>query len=127
MPRKKEQPLTTLTHNGVTLPLIEWAKRTGQSATCLRARIKLGWPIADALYRPRTGRGQPAFSDREKRQAEHMNAAFNKLVQEVDYALRTFQRHMKATLKEPLLDRGMVANFSENLPDRTHPSTQDRM
>lgn len=127
MPRKKEQPLTTLTHNGLTLPLIEWAKRTGQSATCLRARIKLGWPIADALYRPRTGRGQPAFSDREKRQAEHMNAAFNKLVQEVDYALRTFKRRMEATLKGPINDRGMVANFSENLPDRTPPSTQDRM
>jgi hypothetical protein len=88
MPRKKE--LTMLTHDGVTLPLIEWAKRTGQSDTCLRARIRLGWPIADALYRPRNSRGQ--LSVREKRQAERLNVAFNKLVHEVDYALRTFQR-----------------------------------
>lgn len=79
MPLKKEQPLMMITHDGVTLPLVEWAKRTGQSDTCLRARIKLGWPIADALYRPRTRRGKPAFSDREKRQAEHLNIAFNKL------------------------------------------------
>jgi hypothetical protein len=104
MPFKKG--LTTLTHDGVTLPLVEWAKRTGQSDACLRARIKLGWPIADALYRPRTGRGQPAFSEREKRQAERLNVAFNKLIHDVDHALRTFQLRMKATLKEPIWDRG---------------------
>lgn len=42
-----------LTHNGATLSLTEWAKRTEISVWTLTHRLdKLGWKVSDALTRP---------------------------------------------------------------------------
>lgn len=42
----------TLTHEGVTLPLVEWAKRTGIARTAITERIRRGWTVSAALTRP---------------------------------------------------------------------------
>lgn len=42
----------TLTHNDETLPLPEWSERTGISIDSIRARLKMGWSVEDALTRP---------------------------------------------------------------------------
>lgn len=40
-----------LTHEGVTLSLIEWSERSGINLATLLTRIKHGWSPADALQR----------------------------------------------------------------------------
>lgn len=51
---------TWLTHNGLTLPLYEWAKRLGLSRAMLRYRVKRGWPVEQALS-PERSPGQRPF------------------------------------------------------------------
>jgi hypothetical protein len=47
----------TLTHNGRTRCLSDWAKETGLKAETIWARIKRhGWSVADALETPRYGK-----------------------------------------------------------------------
>lgn len=41
-----------LTFAGQTLPLAEWAGRSGLSAKTLQTRVRLGWPPAEALLTP---------------------------------------------------------------------------
>ena len=41
-----------LTCDGVTLPIREWARRTGIERTTIVHRIKAGWTVEDALARP---------------------------------------------------------------------------
>lgn len=47
--RRNQPGVVTITHNGETLHVSDWAERTGISATTIARRIKLGWPVADAL------------------------------------------------------------------------------
>ena len=49
-------PPQLLTHNGETLPLSEWARRTGLHKEVIRQRLRLGWPPAEALAVPVRGR-----------------------------------------------------------------------
>jgi hypothetical protein len=43
-----------LTHDGISLPLCDWAQRVGLHRTTIAARLGLGWPVARALTeRPR--------------------------------------------------------------------------
>lgn len=42
----------TLTYNGETLTLTQWAKRTGLDYGTLKWRLNRGWSIEDALYKP---------------------------------------------------------------------------
>ena len=46
-----------LTFNGETLPISEWAERTGLGKTTIRQRIHRGWPVADALSTTRATNG----------------------------------------------------------------------
>lgn len=39
------------THNGMTLTLADWAKRTGINKRSLRSRIKMGWPMERVISR----------------------------------------------------------------------------
>lgn len=120
MPRKKATPAQTLTHDGVTLTLVEWAKLTDQSASCLRNRLRLGWSIAEALHTPR----RPIANHTTRRQVtEPLNDAFDKLIHNMDRALRAFQRRMNAVLNESMTP-GEVDDFLETPPDRMSPSTQ---
>ncbi|MBN9523543.1 site-specific integrase [bacterium] len=57
-------PPRTLTHDGKTLPIAVWAKRTRIPVNTIRSRIdKQGWSVADALGTPVTTK----FSPRRKR------------------------------------------------------------
>ena len=80
----------------------------------------MGWPIAEALYTQR--RDYESIDAKTKQQSERLNVAFNKLVHEVDYALRAFQRHMEAALGEQI-DRGTLptswkASLTDHPPQR---------
>lgn len=41
-----------LTHNGETLLISEWAKRTGISEGCIRLRLRKGWEVSRTLTEP---------------------------------------------------------------------------
>jgi hypothetical protein len=124
MPRKKATPAQTLTHDGVTLTLVEWAKRTDQSASCLRNRLRLGWSITEALCTPR----RPIANHMMRPQVtERLNDAFDKLVHDVDRALRAFQRRMNAVLNEPVADPPVFDNFDKHRPDQSSPSAPDSL
>jgi hypothetical protein len=41
-----------ITHDGVTLCVVEWAERIGISYAALTSRLKYGWSVVDALTRP---------------------------------------------------------------------------
>lgn len=41
-----------ITYDGKTQSVVEWAKEVGISRNVLLVRLKLGWPIADALTSP---------------------------------------------------------------------------
>lgn len=46
-------PARELTHDGLTLPITEWAARRGLPVETIRVRInRLGWSVADALTTP---------------------------------------------------------------------------
>ncbi|WP_202659142.1 hypothetical protein [Fuscibacter oryzae] len=47
--RRRRGPNRVLTYNGETLPLGEWATRTGLQAQTIAKRIKNGWPVERAL------------------------------------------------------------------------------
>lgn len=53
-------PSPKLTHAGETLSVTEWAKRTGITSTTIRARLAMGWTVADALTRPVDKSKKPA-------------------------------------------------------------------
>ena len=41
-----------LTHNGITLPLTDWAAKIGVNQKALDSRLRLGWSVGDALATP---------------------------------------------------------------------------
>lgn len=47
-----------LTHNGETLTVYEWARRTGLSDGAIRYRMKQGWSVAKTLTTPATITGK---------------------------------------------------------------------
>ena len=46
-----------LTHQGETLPIAEWADRTGINRKCIQMRLRRGWSVGDALSLPTEPRG----------------------------------------------------------------------
>jgi len=42
-----------LTHNGETLPVVEWAERLGLPYTTILSRLRIGWSVEKALSTPR--------------------------------------------------------------------------
>lgn len=47
---------TRITHNGETLTIVEWSERVSIGESTIRRRLKLGWPVMDALeVRPVAG------------------------------------------------------------------------
>jgi hypothetical protein len=48
----------TVTHDGLTLTISEWAKRTNQTPFTLRYRLDAGWPIEQALHQPLHSNGR---------------------------------------------------------------------
>ena len=123
----------TITHNGVTLTITEWAKRTDQMPRTLRWRLNAGWPIEQALHLPLDPRGrertdrqeQTMRLDRELRtKAVQINREFGKLVFAVDSALRSFREKLNSLLPDEQTP-GVVKQPAESPPNRTIPSAQD--
>lgn len=50
-----------LTHNGQTLPVREWARRTGLHFNTILGRLRRGWTVADALRKTPDARFQPGY------------------------------------------------------------------
>lgn len=50
---RTKKPVETVTHQGLTLSIPEWADRVGLSRQCLRHRIKNGWSSERALTEPK--------------------------------------------------------------------------
>jgi hypothetical protein len=46
------QPRPTITHNGETMSLVDWSKRTGIHYCTLHQRLKAGWP-AERILTPK--------------------------------------------------------------------------
>lgn len=95
-------PARTITHNGITLTIKEWAKRTNQLPGTLRWRLSAGWPIAQALHAsPYPASGDRNWTDRRlKSEAHQIKQEFGKLVFSVDEALRTFRNKLGTLLSE---------------------------
>lgn len=51
---KNRRNALLITHDGITLNLVEWAERRGLHRSCISERLKLGWAVAQALgFEPR--------------------------------------------------------------------------
>jgi hypothetical protein len=116
-------PKHTITHNGLTLSITEWAKRTNQSVPTLRYRLNAGWPTERALFEP-IQLGRPRMGQRNSVRAIQFEREFSKLVLAVDNALRTFRDKLNSLLPDDDTP-GVVENISIEPSDRCHPSTQD--
>jgi len=71
---------TTLTYNGETLTLRQWAHRLGCSHQVLRERLRLGWSVKRTLTTP-----APCI------RSIAADEAFDTLVLSIDHALRVYQ------------------------------------
>jgi hypothetical protein len=126
-------PARTITHDGITLTIAEWAERTNQMPRTLRWRLNAGWPIEQALQLPL----QPAGSNRQEHvelrdridrrvnaKALQIRNEFSKLVFALDNALRTFRESLDTLLPDEDTG-GWVNQPAESPPNRTIPSVED--
>lgn len=116
-------PARTITHNGLTMTIPEWAKHTNQQVGSLRYRLNSGWPIEAALFR-RTQMGRPRASEENVFVAIKLEREFGRLVLTVDNALRTFRNKLHTLLPDADTP-GVVENIVSEPNDRCHPSIQD--
>jgi hypothetical protein len=125
-------PVRTLTHNGITLTIAQWAKRNNLGAQTLRHRLDAGWPIEQALFRqPHNGGDIAGFKPGRAEQSLQVRTVklrreFTKLVFELDNALRTFRQKLDALLPDERT--GGRSDLPEDSPsDRTIPTAQDSL
>lgn len=57
--------MRTLTYKGITKTIPEWAAEVGLEVPTLRARLKAGWSIKNALFRIPLGRYRTAKTMKE--------------------------------------------------------------
>lgn len=126
----------TVTHDGQTLTIRQWASRSNLSPFVLRYRLDAGWPVALALSTPLHSCGRKpvsnvrsAVQEREARafnaKAGHVRSEFDKLVNNIDRALTAFNSKINWLLSEEA-DTGGYQPISENEPfDRTTRTAQD--
>jgi hypothetical protein len=124
MPRKHR----TITLNGETLTIPQWAKRLNMGAHAIRYRLNTGWSVEEALTTPHTGLGRPVYAERirihhrRKSTAELFACEFSRLVRDIDTSLRVFRNRLVAISGQ---DPGVAENISEEPFDRATPSTQE--
>jgi hypothetical protein len=116
-------PIRTLTFNGETLTIRQWAARIGLSAQVVRYRLDAGWPMAEVLSPMKQSPGSKSHVTFEDK-AARVQRDFNELVHEMNCALRTFQRRIQ-WLTEASITPGVGGNFAENANDRLIPTAQD--
>lgn len=113
----------TLTFNGQTLTISQWAARIGLSAQVIRYRLNASWPLADVLNPAKQSPGcKPHIGFEAK--AARVQRDFNELVHEMNRALSTFQHRIR-WLTEVNDTPGVVGKFAEGSPDRLSPIAQD--
>jgi hypothetical protein len=115
--------IRTLTFNGQTLTIRQWATRIGLSSQVLRYRLDAGWPIAEVLNPAKQSPGSKTHSSFEDK-AARVQRDFNELVHEMNRSLNTFQRRIQ-WLIEASNTPGVVGNFAESANDRSSPTAQD--
>jgi hypothetical protein len=118
----------TLSYNGETRTLREWAQRMGVSHQVLRYRLDAGWAVEEALSTPIQPRGLSESDFHARRTDDEarlrmslVRAHFAQLVKDIDRALVAFERQL-STLSG---DRGVVANIEEKPKDRATSPMQD--
>jgi hypothetical protein len=116
-------PIRTLTFNGETLTIRQWAARIGLSSHVVRYRLDAGWPIAEVLSPMKQSPGSKSYVAFEDK-AARVQRDFNELVHEMNRSLNTFQRRIR-WLFEASDTPGVGGNFAENANDRLIPSEQD--
>jgi hypothetical protein len=125
----------TVTHDGLTLTIREWAARSKQSAATLRYRLDAGWPVDLALNAPTHSSGRKpsgntklAIIERREREfdkkAAHVQNEFAKLVRDIDRSLTAFRNKIDWLLNEDEY-RGVDQNFSKTPNDRATRTAQD--
>jgi hypothetical protein len=111
--------MRTLTYDGRTLTIAQWAKRTNQTAATLRWRLDNGWPIEQALHNPLRGYKPINQAEEQAREANlraaKMEREFMKLVTEIDNALCAFNTKLGWLLGDT---PGVGQNISKNANDR---------
>ncbi|SRR6266436_3075358 len=130
--------MRTLTHEGLTLTINEWAARTNQSPQSLRYRLNSGWPVSNALNKPTGTRGRSAHKDEVnaerqrcqrtlKANAKQIRREFGKLINDMDRALNAFNLRLAWILKDTddTDTPGVVADQSKSAPDRPTRTAQD--
>jgi hypothetical protein len=116
-------PVRTLTFNGQTLTIRQWATRIGLSSQVLRYRLDAGWPIAEVLNPAKQSPGCNSYISFDDK-AARVQRDFNELVHEMNRSLNTFQRRIQ-WLTDASHTPGVVGNFAESSNDRLSPIAQD--
>lgn len=104
-------PARTLTHDGATLTIREWATVTGQSPQLLYWRLNRGWTVERTLTVP---------ARKHTRRPTHsaiFETEFHKLVCSIDGALRVYRKRVGSLVLEEL-DRGVGRNIAKSRRDR---------
>lgn len=112
-------PTRTLTHNGLTLTIREWANHTGQSPQLLYWRLNRGWTVERTLTVP---------ARKHTRRPTHsaiFETEFHKLVCSIDGALRVYRKRVGSLVFEEV-SRGAPRNSTKSLRDRCPRVAQDR-
>lgn len=101
----------TITHDGVTLTVREWAKRNSLSQRTIYYRLGAGWPIEEALTTPARKRSKPT-------RGAILETEFYKLVCSIDGALRVFRKRIGSYVFAETDTPGVVEMFAESRRDR---------
>ncbi|MGY4332788.1 hypothetical protein ACVWWG_007205 [Bradyrhizobium sp. LB7.2] len=113
-------PARTLTHDGLTLTIRQWANLTGQTTRIIYWRLSQGWTVEQTLTTPKWKRVAKPVT-----RHAHIETEFHKLVCSIDGALRVYRKRV-GSLVFGELDRGVAEKFARNARDRCSRVTQDR-
>ena len=105
----------TLTHDGLTLTINQWAEQTGLTPSAIYWRLSQGWTVEQTLTIERW----------KHRRMPSLETEFFKLVCSIDGALQVFRKRIGSYEFEEA-DRGVVEAFSKSRRDRCPRVAQDR-
>lgn len=95
-----------VSHDGETMTLVEWSKRTGLSYLTIHMRLKAGWPVERALNPKLDARGRRRKQPFTPTLATHLPAL-------LDYHRDMQAAHRQMTRSIRAFVRGMEAQMAE--------------
>lgn len=100
MPKPKAAPkqrrrATSYTLDGLTLTVAEWAAHTGISPQTIYGRLQKGWPIRDALTKPKNEGKGDAFRQGKRKAPSNSQGS---MPEDADSTARTWQRGSPAVM-----------------------------